>query len=105
MVTLPSPRARLFCVCISRTKAWARLVSRVAHPSALPGVLQSLAGQSYMESLERKAQVLFCCFVCLLVCLLVCLHLHMYGRIYPHVRNVSQPSALEMEGIPVQGDK
>lgn len=51
-------------LCISWTKAWARLVSKVAHPSALPGVFHSLAGQSYMEELERKAQV-FVCSICL----------------------------------------
>lgn len=39
-------------------KAWARLVSKVAHPSALPGILHSVAGTSFMEALERKAQVL-----------------------------------------------
>eukprot|EP00903_Cladosiphon_okamuranus_P009107 g8702.t2 len=37
-------------------EAWARLVSKVAHPSALPGVFHSLLGQSYVEELERKAQ-------------------------------------------------
>ncbi|CAM9162183.1 unnamed protein product, partial [Hapterophycus canaliculatus] len=37
-------------------EAWARLVSRVAHPSALPGIFHSLAGPSFMEALDRKAQ-------------------------------------------------
>lgn len=45
-------------------KAWARLLSRVVHPSALPGVFQSLVGQSYMESLERKAQVFVLPSIC-----------------------------------------
>lgn len=38
-------------------KAWARLVSSVMHPSALPGIFHSLAGPSVIEALERKAQV------------------------------------------------
>lgn len=54
-------------------KALARLVSKVADPSALPGVFRSLAGQSFMESLERKAQVLF---------LSVCMY------VYHQVRNL-----------------
>ncbi|CAM9337704.1 unnamed protein product [Ectocarpus fasciculatus] len=37
-------------------EAWARLLSKVAHPSALPGIFHSIAGPSYMEALERKAQ-------------------------------------------------
>lgn len=52
------PCPSFFLFAVSWMKAWARLVSRVAHPSALPGVFRSLVGPSYLESLERKAQVL-----------------------------------------------
>ncbi|CAM9116310.1 unnamed protein product [Ectocarpus sp. 4 AP-2014] len=37
-------------------EAWARLLSKVAHPSALPGIFHSIAGSSYMQALEIKAQ-------------------------------------------------
>ncbi|CAM9268025.1 unnamed protein product, partial [Scytosiphon promiscuus] len=38
------------------TEAWARLVSKVANPSTLPAIFHSIAGPSFVDFLEKKAQ-------------------------------------------------